>query len=489
MNTENINRKSEMTPARRPRKRRGIVAGTLAGAALATLCAADAAHADWIQSVGLGVRASALGGAVVATSDDFDAFYTNPAGAAQFRRPVFGVAVKLFSSNQLRFRDSAGKHPVSSTISELQLAIVPAFGYYHPLNDRLTIGIGFGAPFAIAGDWNKKGGIHRFDMSDQSLIVTDLSPTIAYRVNDRLSIGASLNIVAFKHLRITPLFGDDFLVPDADGKPDGFIRVRTAHNFWLPVPPFDDFNPSFDEVTFTLGFQAQLTDRLRVGASYRHETPTTFKGVVEAELQPFGMLSDRFKLKLHMPGHLQGGFSYQAIPGRLEVSLDVRWTNWSAAQGIGSPAFVQFLDGTLLGLGGLEVDYGGSDTVSVHTGVSYRLRPRVELLAGYVYDPSIFKDNAVDILSYSSDRHILSAGVGYKTGDPKKGGRGWDLTAGFQAILYERRTIAPGTSRNLGGLSSLAFARPGVVTFVPNTDTFQYGGFLWTLGFQGTYRF
>jgi hypothetical protein len=116
-----------------------------------------------------------------------------------------------------------------------------------PLSDRLTAGLGFGAPFAISGLWNDDGGIHRFNMLDQSLFVIDLSPTVAYRLTGNLSVGLALNVVAFKELRTKSLFG-----PAWAGAPGAAITLQSDEDFWLPVPPFG-FDPSFDEVSVTLG--------------------------------------------------------------------------------------------------------------------------------------------------------------------------------------------------------------------------------------------
>ena len=52
------------------------------------------ASAEYIQTLGMGQKSSSLAGAVTATADDFDAFYTNPAGAANFTTPVIGLTAK-----------------------------------------------------------------------------------------------------------------------------------------------------------------------------------------------------------------------------------------------------------------------------------------------------------------------------------------------------------------------------------------------------------
>lgn len=380
------------------------------------------AHADWIQTLGLGQKSSSLGGAVTAISEvDFDAFYTNPAGAANFTRPFIGAAVKLLDTRQLQFKDATGSHDPDSTFKEFPLAVLPAVGAYLPgLIPGVTLGIGFGAPAGLAGDWDKTAGIHRFNMLHESLVVTEVSPTVAVKLSDWLNIGAALNVVAFKHLRFDVLIGDNFLAnagigaPDPGTAPDGTLGVDTNSDFPLPVPPFNEFDPAFDEFGFTVGAQIKATDRLSFGIVYKEELPTTFTGpltgslVVDIGGAVFvdAPIADHYSLDLYMPRHVQVGAAFDLIPNILTVSADAQWTNWSDAKGIGSPAVVKFLDDTVvlpaLGLvDGLHVPYSANDTVTLRFGAQLRPAsvPGLTVLAGYVYDPSFIDDAHVDILT------------------------------------------------------------------------------------------
>ncbi len=469
----------------RPRVIPALVAGAFAALG-------GGARADWIQTTGLGVRSSALGGAVTARSVGFDAFYTNPAGAAGFERPFVGGALKLLDTRGLRLEDSEGNHDPRGTMRESDIALVPAAAGYYPLREGLVFGLGFGAPFALAGSLEEKSGIHRFNMTEIGLIVTELVPTISYRAAPWLSLGVGLDIVAFKHLRTSSMLGDDYLAPlgvpaDADTEPDGRIRLDTGKEAWLPVPPFDDFAPAFDEFGYTLGIELRPTDRLSFGVTYKSEIATTFTGRVRTN--PGGTrLRDDFEVDLDMPRHVQGGVAYELLPDELILSADLQWTDWSSAEGIGSEATIAFEDGTILGLRGLKVNWNGNDTLAFRFGAEYRYDSRLSLLAGYVYDPSIFDDDSVDILTYSSDRHLFSLGFSYDATDPADG-RGLRIDVGGQFVYYVPRTIEAGENGNLGGLSSLELDSANYVRFVDNTDRFRYGGFIWTLGLRLDYRF
>ena len=125
---------------------------------------------------------------------------------------------------------------------------------------------------------------------------------------------------------------------------------------------------------------------------------------------------------------------------------------------------------------GIETEYEGSDTTTYRTGLEWRLNGGWTLQAGYAFDEAIFDDAYVDILTYDSDRHIVSFGGAFTTAS------NWTFTGGVQAILYEDRFIPEGVSRNLGGVSLPNLVNPTTLGFVANRGDFAFGGEIWTLG-------
>ena len=462
----------------------------------ACLCLlAASAHGEWIQTVGLSERCIALGGACVAKADDYGAYYHNPAAAAAFEKAVFGGNFRILDTTRLDLRDSAGNQSVPKTNAEGKVAIAPTLAGYFPLKDRITFGVGLGAPFAITADWDNDEGMHRYSMSEQALFVLDLTPTVAFAVNDRLSLGVGLNLVALKHLRLETLIPQSFgaALPPALGgagvviptTPDsliiGSITLETNGDVNLGIPP-DEFAFVLDEFALTLGLQYRANDRLTVGAVYRSQTDSKWEGDVTLEIggvpQTVG-----FDLDLDLPGHLQAGFAYDLIPDQLSWSFDIQWTRWSQADGIGSPAVIAF-NAPLVGfINDLQIDYDGNDTLTVRTGLEYRIDERWSLLAGYARDGAIFDDDRVDILSYDSDRNILSGGLQYDRRDPQSG-QGWTLIGGLQTMLYKERKIEAGESQNLGGVSLPALLDADTLTFTANRGDFEYGGSIWALSFS-----
>lgn len=472
----------------------------LAGAAITISLPASA---GWIQSFGQSERCIALGGACVAKANDFGAYYHNPAAATEFSSPVIGGNFRILDTTFVDLIDSAGNHNVDRTNTEGDVVIAPTLGAYLPVSDSVTFGVGVGAPFAITADWENNDGIHRFNMADQSLFAIEVTPTAAFKVTDRLSIGAGLNVVALKQLRTQTLIPDSFgaalppalgglgaIIPTTPNSPViGSIVLQSDRDVPIGIPP-DQLDTSFDEFAVTLGAQYKVSDRLTVGAVYRSKTAVTFDGILTLDLTAGGGGRQRvgFSTDIDLPAHLQAGFAYDVIPGRLNWSFDVQWTNWASTTGLGSPLVIR-VDEPLLGIiNDLQVDYDANDTFTFRTGLEYAVDRHWTLLGGYAYDQAIFDDQHVDILTYDSNRHLLSAGVMYDTRDDEREA-GWTINVGAHATIYEDRRIAAGESENLGGLSLPNLVDGDTLGFSSNREAFSYGGAILAGGISLQYTF
>lgn len=494
-------------------------------------CIHDEARADWAQSLGMSERSIALGGAFTAIADDYSVFYTNPAGATNFDESVLGMNLRFIDLTHPNIIDETGDHNVDRSNTKSDFAIVPTIAGYYPVNDRFVIGLGFGSPFAITANPENESGFHRYNATDLSIITVDLAPTIAFKINNKLSLGAALNIVAFKQFRIETLIGDGFLGQAGDfalnsnmggfdgltinGEDDGIVELETDDSFFLPGTPFK-FDPGWEEFSYTLGVQYKVNERFRIGLAYRGETPTTFEGKTRLRLSSIdaaivsglgipGEQIVNYEMDLHIPRHLQGGFAFAVIPDKLIWSLDAQWTNWGNADGLGSPINVKLDGGGLVQLplvGGIKnivIDFNTHDTVTLRTGLQYQINPKTQFLAGYVYDPSFIDNDTANAILYSSDRHIGTLGLTHDF-RPGQKNSGFVVSAGLQGIFYEERNIQAGESSVLGGLSQYnSPSTYSTLTFASNIDQFprtngipitgamEFGGFIWGAGISLSY--
>ena len=462
------------------------VGSLAAGAALAVCASAGSAHAGYIQTLGIDENCAAVGGACEGLKGDLGSYDLNPAAATSFDRPRLGLNLRMIDTRNLDLIDSAGRHDISRTNTLGDTALAPTIAGYLPLTRRLTVGIGVGAPYAITAEWGGASGLHRYDMSDQSLFVLDVAPTIAYKVTDKLSVGATLSITALKQLRTQTLIPNSFgaalppslggagtVIPTTPTSPIiGSITLNTRNSMNIGLPP-NAMESAFDEGALVLGAQYKLTPNITLGLSGRTLTKTTFHGTTTLVVGPTTQ-SVPFHLRLDMPAHVQVGIAAQVTPSLL-LSADYQRTFWSNAVGLGAPAVVQF-ERPLLGfVNKLQLDYQARDTDTFRFGAQYKVMPPLTLLAGYARDGSVFPTSRVDILTYDSGRNIFSGGLRFDTRAGGQG-KGWIFTGSFQWVQYDKRNIATGQSANLGGVSLPVLLNADTLSFGPNRGPYQFGG-------------
>ena len=168
-------------------------------------CYTASASADFVQTMGMSNREGALAGATQGVAADASTWYVNPAGAAEFKKPVISLGLRFVDTNQLTMDDSGGSYDVEATTVNGEIAAAPGLGIYLPLSEKITAGVGLGVPFALTADWENDAGVHRYSFSNQAFFTVDLGAVVGMEVTDRLNVGVALNIVAFKHLTVERL--------------------------------------------------------------------------------------------------------------------------------------------------------------------------------------------------------------------------------------------------------------------------------------------
>ena len=143
--------------------------------------------------VGLG-RAHA--GAGVA-GDDLSSVFYNPAGMvlvggdalqfgatyAELDAPFTGQNTTYWSVPQTQVGSDNGRGPGE---------LVPSFFYVHRLDERLVAGLGLTVPFGLGARYGNNwfGRDHGISSSIKTL---DINPSLAYRVNERWSVGGGVS--------------------------------------------------------------------------------------------------------------------------------------------------------------------------------------------------------------------------------------------------------------------------------------------------------
>lgn len=266
-----------------------------------------------------------------------------------------------------------------------------ALAYVHDFaSDRWSAGVALGGLSGAGLDYDD-GWAGRYQATEVSLLVMALSPTVAYKVNDHLSLGASVQAV----------YGDlelDFAVPrrlaaaqDGAGSLDG-----------------DDLTPAF-----TLGAVYELRPGSRFGLFYQSEVELDFDGRAKVNV-PLDRVGEGAELarsvgtdtELTLAEYVRFSI-HQALDDRWGVNLTLGWDNWSALDNV--------IVSTEDGQNGIPTQW--SDTWHYAWGIEYKLDDRWDLTSGIAYD-----DNPVRARDRNAqlpvDRQIRYAvGARYRVGD------------------------------------------------------------------------
>jgi long-chain fatty acid transport protein len=207
---------------------------------------------------------------------------------------------------------------------------VPEIGITNRINDQVVVGI---AAYGVSGmgvDYRNKDP--RLANMHTTLQFMRIIPAVSYQINPNLSVGVGLDL--------------------AWGSLD--MGATIPHNA-------GGGQSSSYGVGAQLGIGYKVGD-LTVGFNYQSPVSMKYKHVFDSNND--GVYED---LKLQQPQEVAAGIGYRVLPN-LKVGLDLRWINWSNADG-----YKQFKwkDQTVIAVGG-----------------EYQVNPALKLRAGYNYGKS-----------------------------------------------------------------------------------------------------
>jgi long-chain fatty acid transport protein len=308
---------------------------------------------------------SGYGGAgMAARANDAGTVFTNPAGMTRFddsQMLAGGVGVYIDGGFHTNAQNTA-----TGGSGHVNKRIVPAgtFSYIRPLDDRWSAGVSIHNYFGLAIDW-PGDWVGRSSSVNVALLAPQLQPTLAYRVNDWLSVGAgpalTLGYVSDK-LRQDPLTPGDW--------PDGKTRISDT-----------DF-----AVQGNFGIMIQPWEHTRIGIRYLTETDLDFEDDPQTSWRdPIGEeLGDPtvpLDLGVTMPQSVSAGI-HHSYSERLNLLGSVGWDEISEF----SKVQVEIDDN---GIPGTTVNAGFRDTWHFGVGTEYQWSPRLQLTAGISYDTSM----------------------------------------------------------------------------------------------------
>ncbi len=285
-------------------------------------------------------------------------------------------------------------------------AFIPASYSNWQLTDRFWVGLTTGAPFGLRSKADNQVYAGQVYGRSAKLGTYNVSPTIGYKVNDWLSIGAAFQI---QYLKTT-------------------LKNATGANILQaigPAAPNQILKGDSIDYGFRVGATLTPWQGTTIGLAYRSSIRQTLEGTIStvAGVAPI-------KANLNLPDSAVFGVS-QVINDQWQAHLGVEWTNWSRFRRI--PIVDERTGLTFAGLRSLNFEY--DDSWYFSAGLEYKYNQALTLRAGIAYELSAVNDTNRTVFISDNDRLWLSAGASYQVTDKLK------LDLGYTYIHVEKASV------------------------------------------------
>ncbi len=278
-----------------------------------------------------------------------------------------------------------------------------AFFYVHKLSERLRFGVAVFSDYGLGGNYGKTW-VGRYYVTRATLFTGKVNPSIAYAVNEWLSVGV----------------GFSFAV--------GRLNFQSKVNNALPRVPDGGYAlESWDEAFGgTAGILLKPLPKLRIGLTY--QSPEYFKFGFRPHLTGLGRGLEfvrkriggaKFNVPLQEPEQVMGSALYEITP-KFSLMGNVGWQNWSAFSEfpVGISAAKQRT---------IEASLHFSDTCQIAIGQQFKIAEKWLWSAGFAYDSSpVSKANRIAVLPI--DRQLrYGTGIQYQIDRDVTAGGAWEL--------------------------------------------------------------
>ena len=368
---------------------RGATSALVLGA-LGTLVAWGGAHASGFALPDSSAAGIATTNALVANPEELGAIPYN-AAAMGFHGGSSVALGGFVIGPSFSVTTASGKHDSQGA----DWTFLPSFQAAIKLADPWRLGLGLHVPFGLETRWpygtfpllSQQRNLGPVTLptgnhpTASKLEILDFVPTLAYRVNDNLSLAVGMDVYWAK----TAQLDSNLAELSGDGTGFGFnLSAMYRLNAW------------------TLGASFHSASTIDLDGDYTPLNPTM---VALGLLQPEQAAS----LDLDLPWRLQLGLRYEISP-TLAAEFDWSHTGWSSFKEL--EVFGQ-RSGALI-----FADTNNWNNASAYRlGLTWQVLPATQLRCGYSYDQAAQDDDYFSARVPDTDRHLFGIGVAQDLGD------------------------------------------------------------------------
>jgi len=240
-----------------------------------------------------------------------DSAWTNPAGMTGLDKSEYMSGMQMAVPTvrfEASFAGAGGKNGGNAG----NIAMIPSSFYVKKVSEKLRFGFSVTAPLGGGLDYNddisstNDDFVGRYGATKALLAGIAISPSLAYKVNDKLSVGGGVSIIWTR-------FDQDIAINQGQ-LPDGKVELDDATGFGYQ--PF-------------VGLQFKPTDRMLLGLVYRAKADVDLKGdVLWRKLAIPTPQIDTVKVAWDNPQTLKGGLRFNLSDDKM-IAVSGGWEDWS----------------------------------------------------------------------------------------------------------------------------------------------------------------
>lgn len=346
-------------------------------ASTATMAAGFALREQSVKALG-----NAFAGGAASAEDATTVFY-NPAGMTLLEGQQISSGLHIIKTS-FEFSNNGSTHALQPITGEGLTGdnggnagtwnFVPNFYYVNKLNESWAVGLGINVPFGLTTDWDE-GWVGRYYAIKSSIMTLNINPSVAYEVNDHLSVGAGVSAM-YMH-----------------GEFSQAIDFGTIFNLLGGNPQRDDGKVTLDAddwgYGYNLGVLYRFNDATRVGLSYRSKVDqdltgdasysysSKVAGMIAAGPVPTWFQNGGAGSSVTLPASSSLSV-YHQLNEKIALMADVGWTGWSDLPELR----ITFDSGQDDSVTTLKWD----DAWSFAAGATYGYSDKISLRCGAMYD-------------------------------------------------------------------------------------------------------
>jgi len=355
---------------------------------------------------------------VAARAEDASIAASNPAGMSRLdKMEIMGTLQPVITD--MKFQPGPGTTTTGAAGDGGVFLPTGGLFYVQPLGKDWRVGLSVGSYMGLGAKY-EDNWVGRYYVQESTFITLDVMPSVSYRVNDWLSIGAGL-MLQYAAMKTTLALNNTIFGGDGhlEYKGDSF---GVGGGVGILIEPWKG-------TRFGLGYMSPVKQEFK-------DTPE-FSNAVSPINRTLAARTGEVKLKMTIPQSVM--FSvYSQVSENWALMGNLGWQNWTQFGYTGVSITSDATGATVSTTANAEYD----DTFHIAVGAHYRFHPQWRVTAGFAYDTSPVGD-ANRTVALPLDRQLrYSAGLIYELNERVTAGLAYTFIDAGSASVNQTRGLA-----------------------------------------------